>query len=156
MLGCIFHFYKSFNRTFCKQTVENLVRRRILRHLIWFCTVCQCTTKRTLGLYGLTRIPTANIEYVNCSCWNIISVSYILSLISGFWALCNLTYFHKVSQLGWVEVCNFLNFNACYKGHLLLILLIHVNCSCWNIISVSYILSPISGFIKSLSLCGGL
>ena len=36
-----------------KQTVENLIRRRVLRHLIWFRTVCRCPTKRTLGLYGL-------------------------------------------------------------------------------------------------------
>ena len=33
--------------------------------------------------------------------------------------------------------------------------LLPVNCSCWNIFSVSYILSLISGFIKSLSLGGG-
>ena len=42
---------RNFKRNFCKQTVENLIRRRILRRLIWFCTVCQCLTKRTLGLY---------------------------------------------------------------------------------------------------------
>ena len=32
----------------------NLIRRRVLRRLIWFCTVCLCPTKRTLGLYWLT------------------------------------------------------------------------------------------------------
>ena len=36
--GCYFSFYSNFNRTFCrpKQTVETLIRRRVLRHLIWF------------------------------------------------------------------------------------------------------------------------
>ena len=53
LLGGIFHFYLNFKRKFCKQTMENQIRRRVLRHLIWFCTVCQCPTKRMLGLYGL-------------------------------------------------------------------------------------------------------
>ena len=47
-------FYSNFKRQFCKQTVENLIRRRVLWRLIWFCTVCRCPTKKTLGLYGLT------------------------------------------------------------------------------------------------------
>ena len=29
-----------FNRKLCKQTVETLIRRRILWHLIWVCTIC--------------------------------------------------------------------------------------------------------------------
>ena len=49
LLGGIFHFDSNFKRNFCNQTVENLIRRRILRRLIWFCTVCQCPTKRTLA-----------------------------------------------------------------------------------------------------------
>ena len=56
LLGGIFHFYSSFKRSFCKQTVENLIRRRVLRRLIWFCTVCRCPIKRTLDLYGLIRV----------------------------------------------------------------------------------------------------
>ena len=31
MLGGIFHFYSNLNRTFCKQTVEILIRRCVLR-----------------------------------------------------------------------------------------------------------------------------
>ena len=38
---------------FYKQTVKTLIRRRVLWRLIWICAVCQCPTKRTLGLYGL-------------------------------------------------------------------------------------------------------
>ena len=53
--GGIFHFYSTFNRKFCKQTVENLIRRRVLRRLIWFCTVCRCPTKRTLCLCVLMK-----------------------------------------------------------------------------------------------------
>ena len=37
LLGGI--FYSNFNRIFSKQTVEILIRRHILSHLIWFCTV---------------------------------------------------------------------------------------------------------------------
>ena len=37
-----------FLLTFCKQTVDTLIRRRCL---IWVCTVFLCPTKRTLGLY---------------------------------------------------------------------------------------------------------
>ena len=42
--------------TFCKQTVKTLIRRHVLWRLIWVCTVCQCPTKRMLGLYGLSMI----------------------------------------------------------------------------------------------------
>ena len=48
-----FRFYSNFNRKLCKQTVETLIRRRILWRLIWVCTICLCPTKRTLGIYGL-------------------------------------------------------------------------------------------------------
>ena len=53
LLGGMFHFYSNFKSNFCEQTVENLIRCHILRRLVWFCTVCGCPTKRTLGLYGL-------------------------------------------------------------------------------------------------------
>ena len=53
VLGGIFHLYLSFNRKLCKQTVETLIRRRILWRLIWVCTICLCPTKRWLGIYGL-------------------------------------------------------------------------------------------------------
>ena len=47
-------FYSNFNSIFCKQTVHNLIRRRVLRHLIWSYTVCRNLIKWTLGLNGLT------------------------------------------------------------------------------------------------------
>ena len=49
VLAGIFHFYSNFNGTFCKQTVETLIRCHVLRHLIWVYTVCLCPTKWTLG-----------------------------------------------------------------------------------------------------------
>ena len=53
-VGRIFsHFYFNLNITFCKQTVETLVRRCVLWRLIFVSTVCICRTPRTLGLYGL-------------------------------------------------------------------------------------------------------
>ena len=45
VLGAIFHFYSNFDRIFCKQTVETLIRRSILRRLIWVCFVCLCPQK---------------------------------------------------------------------------------------------------------------
>ena len=43
---------------FCRhnlmQTVLTLIRRRVLRRLIWVYTVCQCPVYGTLGLYALT------------------------------------------------------------------------------------------------------
>ena len=56
LLGGSFHFYSNFNRIFCKQTVETLIRRRILRRLIRGCTVCLCLTRRMLRLYWLNMI----------------------------------------------------------------------------------------------------
>ena len=66
LLDGIFHFYSNFKRHFCKQTVENLIRRPVLRRLIWFCTVCICPTKRTLGLYGLTFSKKSFKEHYQC------------------------------------------------------------------------------------------
>ena len=41
--------------TFCKQILQNLIRRRILWCQVWFCTICRCPIKSTLYLYRLTR-----------------------------------------------------------------------------------------------------
>ena len=54
MLGSIFHFYSNFNKTLFKQTVETLIRRRVLRCLVRVCTICLRPTKWTQGLNGLT------------------------------------------------------------------------------------------------------
>ena len=53
LLGCISQFYSNFDRAFCNNTVETLIRRRFMRRLIRVCTVCLCSITRTLGLYGL-------------------------------------------------------------------------------------------------------
>ena len=50
----LFPFDPNFDRLFCKQVAQTLIRRRVLWRLIWLCTVCQCPTKRALGLYWLT------------------------------------------------------------------------------------------------------
>ena len=46
-------FYPNFDRTFYKQIEKILSRHHIMRCLIWVCTVCLCSIKSTLGLYGL-------------------------------------------------------------------------------------------------------
>ena len=43
-------FQSNLKRNFCLQTVENLIRHLILLHLIWFCTVCRCPTKRRVKI----------------------------------------------------------------------------------------------------------
>ena len=48
-VGWYFSVYSNFNRTFCKQTEETLIRRRVLRRLVGICIVCLRPTKRTLG-----------------------------------------------------------------------------------------------------------
>ena len=50
---CFFRLYSNFDRTFCKQTVGNLIKRRVLRRQIWFSTLCRYPIKRTPGLKGL-------------------------------------------------------------------------------------------------------
>ena len=66
LLGGIFQFYSNSDSTFSEQTVETLIRRRVLRRLIWVSAICLCPTKRTLGLYGLNMRPclrvTDNVE----------------------------------------------------------------------------------------------
>ena len=53
LFGSNFGFHSNFKSIFCKQTVPNLARRRIL---IWFCSVCLCPIEfiETIirGLYG--------------------------------------------------------------------------------------------------------
>ena len=51
-VGWYFSFYSNFNRTFYKQTVETLIRRRVLWRLVLVCIVCLRPTKRALGFYG--------------------------------------------------------------------------------------------------------
>ena len=51
-IGWYFSFYSNFSRTFCKQTVENLIRRRVLWRPVWICIVCLRPIKMTLGFYG--------------------------------------------------------------------------------------------------------
>ena len=50
MLGGVILCQSNFNRKFCKQTVENLIRRHVLWRLIWICTVCLCPTKKDARL----------------------------------------------------------------------------------------------------------
>ena len=58
VLGGNFLSFSYFNKTICKQTMKILIRRRMMRRLIWVCTICLCHIKRTLGLYGLTHLLT--------------------------------------------------------------------------------------------------
>ena len=39
-------FFSNFNKTSCKRTVENLIRRSNRRRLVLFSTVCRCPIKK--------------------------------------------------------------------------------------------------------------
>ena len=49
----LLHFYLICDRISHKQTVQTLIRCRILRHLILVCTVCQGPKNGTLGMKRL-------------------------------------------------------------------------------------------------------
>ena len=51
LLDSNLQFHSNSKSTFCKQIVQNLIRRRVLWCLIWFYTVCHCPIKLTLCLY---------------------------------------------------------------------------------------------------------
>ena len=60
VVGCILHFYSNFNRTFCKQTVETLIRRRVL-------------LASALGLYCLPMFHKKDARLIWVKCKNILS-----------------------------------------------------------------------------------
>ena len=66
--GVLFHFYSISNRYSCLQTVKTLIKRRILRRLIWICTICLCSKNGMLGLYGL-KIFLHSIYIFHCFGW---------------------------------------------------------------------------------------
>ena len=73
-----FRFYFIPNRNSCKQTVKTLIRRRILRRLIWVCTVCLGPKNGTPGLYGLMSLIFTKIKFLTCICiiFAFLSVSF--------------------------------------------------------------------------------
>ena len=64
MLGGNFQLYSNFDRIFCKQPVENLIRRRVLWLLICLCTGWLMAHKKE------TRL-----KWVNLACLNNSSVA---------------------------------------------------------------------------------
>ena len=61
-----FNLHSIFKSTFCKQTVQNLIRRPILRRLIWvFFTVYLCPIKRMLGLNVLITMNHAFYQSIS-------------------------------------------------------------------------------------------
>ena len=54
VVGRYLSFYLNFKRTNCMQPVETLIRRRVLRRLIWVCTVFLCPTKKVARLIWVT------------------------------------------------------------------------------------------------------
>ena len=81
LFGGSFHIYSNFDRSFCKQSVETLIR---MWHPIWVCTVCLCPTKRTLRqLYGLNKIAFAIAKNYAFSCtfWQFIMLYFCCTIV---------------------------------------------------------------------------
>ena len=77
VLGCIVRVCPNSNRTFCMQTVETLIRRCVLRRLVWVFTVCQGArfiwVKRDKASFNRWRIdaqPDVNLRCAHMPfCW---------------------------------------------------------------------------------------
>ena len=65
--GVVFHSYSNFNRTSCKQTVENLIRH--------------CVVASDLGLYylSMSHKKSASLIWVNTFGVYVNDISYIVS-----------------------------------------------------------------------------
>ena len=50
LLNSVFCFYTHFTRIFCKQTLDSLIRCRVMWRLVLICTVCLCPTKKDFRL----------------------------------------------------------------------------------------------------------
>ena len=89
--------YSISNRNFSKQTVKTPIRRRILRRLIWVCTVCLCHKNGTLGLYGLIHACSLILQFFyhwlihrnsNVRCMMFSVVNHIQTYLSGESKIC--------------------------------------------------------------------
>ena len=54
--GSNLQFNSNFKSTFCEQTVQNLIRRRVMWRLIGFYIVCQCPINMAQGLNRLRQL----------------------------------------------------------------------------------------------------
>ena len=66
LLGGIFHLYSNLNRTFCKQTVETLIRCYSLQHLSWVCTVHQ---QEWIKRSALSQQVTTRQQWTDANAW---------------------------------------------------------------------------------------
>ena len=72
------HFYQldmsisNFRVSCSKQTVQILIRCRMLKHLIWICTVCLCATKWTIDCYYINITFPARVIVENIIPRNVI------------------------------------------------------------------------------------
>ena len=53
MLGGIYHSYSNFDIAYCKQTVKTLIRRRVLRRLIWTAMFTYVPQKGRKAFYNI-------------------------------------------------------------------------------------------------------
>ena len=60
-------FFPNFKRIYCMQTVNILIRRRMMRRLIWVCTICTRPIKRTLSRIKLNSLKMREHRCLNCN-----------------------------------------------------------------------------------------
>ena len=69
LFGGIFHFYSIFKRNFCKQTVENLIRRRFFCGLLsCFALFANVPQKVARLIYGLSQKYYPPTTQYSCAC----------------------------------------------------------------------------------------
>ena len=98
MLGGIFHFDSNFKRTFCKQTVDTLIRRRV--------------EASGLGLHCLSRSHKKDARLIWVKIYAI--VFFVLLHLQGMYKirnlcdfkLCTLNVFSKQSFNNPLNICN--------------------------------------------------
>ena len=71
ILACPCYYILCLNRLNKKQIVKTLIRRRVLRRLIWIYTICSCLPVR------ISRVNTAAL-FQNCPSWIFMYVSVCL------------------------------------------------------------------------------
>ena len=91
MLGGVWAVFLIFIQIlihFFKQTVLNLIRRRVLRRLIWFCAVCRCPTKKTLTKNEGTLVFLQELSVVLQEEWQQILKAAIRRIIASMLDRC--------------------------------------------------------------------
>ena len=66
-----------------KQTVQTLIRRRVLWRLIWVCTVCQCQVQVLPSLHGTLTLQPQEKRAINNRYLDFVQMRCLISLVNN-------------------------------------------------------------------------